>query len=129
RRWSGARTNACTTTKSAARPATRNEGEGPVLRLLLLSNSTEHGSGYLDHARDAIKALLAGVRELVFIPFALRAHDTYTARVRECFAAYGIAVKALPPNAAAEAVLEQAQAVFAGGGNTFRLLQTLQQTG
>ena len=46
-----------------------------TLRLLLLSNSTEHGQGYLDHAMPAVLDFLGPVRRLVFVPFALRDHE------------------------------------------------------
>jgi len=97
-------------------------------QLLLLSNSTEHGGGYLDHAWDAIREALADVRELVFIPFALHDHEAYTARVRARFEGSGITVKRLPADATASLILASAPAVFIGGGNTFRLLETLQRT-
>ena len=35
-------------------------------RLVLLSNSTNHGAGYLDHAMDAIGTFLGPVRRLSF---------------------------------------------------------------
>jgi dipeptidase E len=104
----------------------RDKGEG--MRLVLLSNSTEHGRGYLDHAWAAVSALLGDVRELLFVPFALRDHEAYTAKVRARFLSPGISVRALPADASAPDIVEQAQAVFVGGGNTFRLLQGLQRT-
>jgi dipeptidase E len=98
-------------------------------RLVLLSNSTEHGRGYLDHAWEPVSALFAGSREIVFVPFALREHESYTARVRERFARAGIAVRGLPLTAEAPTVVDAAEGVFVGGGNTFRLLDGLQRTG
>ena len=97
-------------------------------RLLLLSNSTNHGGGYLDHAMEEIRALLGPVRRLLFVPFALRDHAAYTARARERFAREGIAVEALTPESGPSAV-EAAEAIFVGGGNTFRLLDALQRGG
>lgn len=99
------------------------------MRLLLLSNSTEHGQGYLDHAMPAIRDLLGPARRLVFVPFALRDREAYTARVRARFESEGIAVQGLRPEGSEASVLEAAEAVFVGGGNTFRLLDTLQRTG
>ncbi len=100
-----------------------------TIRLLLLSNSTQHGQGYLDHAMPAIRDSLGTVRRLVFIPFALHDREGYTARVRARFEKEGIEVEGLRPDAAAAPALEGAEAVFVGGGNTFRLLDTLQRTG
>ncbi|PYQ08641.1 MAG: dipeptidase PepE [Acidobacteria bacterium] len=99
------------------------------MRLLLLSNSTQHGQGYLDHAMPAIRDFLGPVRRLVFVPFALHDREDYTARVRSRFEKEGIEVEGLRPDLAAAAAIEGAHAVFVGGGNTFRLLDTLQRTG
>lgn len=100
-----------------------------TMRLLLLSNSTQYGQGYLDHAMPAIRDFLGSVRRLAFVPFALHDREGYTARVRARFEQEGIAVEGLPPDAAAARVVAAAEAVFVGGGNTFRLLDTLQGTG
>ena len=100
-----------------------------TMRLLLLSNSTEHGRGYLDHAMPAIRDFLGPVRRLVFVPFALHDREAYTARVRTRFAPEGIEVHGLRPEGSEAAALDGAEAVFVGGGNTFRLLDTLQRTG
>jgi len=100
-----------------------------TLRLLLLSNSTEHGQGYLDHAMPAVLDFLGPARQLVFVPFALREHEAYTARVRRRFETEGIDVRGVRPEGSEAAVVDAAQALFVGGGNTFRLLDTLQRTG
>jgi dipeptidase E len=99
------------------------------MKLLLLSNSTQHGEGYLDHAMTAVRALLGPARELVFVPFALHDRAAYTARARDRFRREGIEVRGLEPRAEEAAAVETAEAVFVGGGNTFRLLDTLQRTG
>ena len=98
-------------------------------RLLLLSNSTSHGAGYLDHAMDAVLEWLDGVRRIAFVPFALQDHAGYVARVQERFAKEGVAVAGVTADAEGAAVLESAESVFVGGGNTFRLLDRLQRTG
>ena len=40
-------------------------------RLLLISNSTLHGSGYLDHAEAEIRDFLGDVKRVLFVPYAL----------------------------------------------------------
>ncbi|MBV2366523.1 dipeptidase PepE [Streptomonospora nanhaiensis] len=97
--------------------------------LLLFSNSTNHGRGYLDHAWEEVEAFLDGRDRVAFVPFAGGDHGAYTARVAAAFAARGIAVTGVPADAGAAGVLDGAQAVFVGGGNTFRLVDTLQRTG
>ena len=49
--------------------------------------------------------------------------------MRSRFAAEGIDVRGVRPEGSAAAVVEAAEALFVGGGNTFRLLDTLQRTG
>lgn len=100
-----------------------------MARLLLLSNSTNHGRGYLDHALPAIRERLGAVRRLLFVPFALHDRAGYTAKARARFAGEGVEVDELPGGAAGRRALETAEAVFVGGGNTFRLLRALQDEG
>jgi dipeptidase E len=95
------------------------------MRLLLLSNSSGWGQGYLDHAMAAIREGLGRIRSLVFVPFALADQEAYTARVRERFAAEGVAVTGLSADERGREALGAAEAVFVGGGNTFRLLDRL----
>ena len=99
------------------------------MRLLLLSNSTNFGEKYLDHAMAEILAFLGPVKRLTFVPFALADHEAYTARARDRFAREGIEVAALRADRGRSDSLDAADAIFVGGGNTYRLLRALQQTG
>ena len=57
------------------------------MRLLLISNSTLYGSGYLDHCASAIERFLRpDVRRVLFVPYALYDCDGYASRARERFA-------------------------------------------
>lgn len=98
------------------------------MQLLLLSNSTNHGTAYLEHAIAEVLRHLGG-RALTFVPYALADHDAYTAKVRDALAPHGIDVTGLHEHADPVAGVAEAEAVFVGGGNTFRLLSTLQRTG
>ena len=40
-------------------------------RVLLISNSTLYGSGYLDHAAAEICDFLGNVKSVLFVPYAL----------------------------------------------------------
>ncbi|MGI5190319.1 dipeptidase PepE [Promicromonospora sp. CA-289599] len=98
------------------------------MRLLLLSNSTNHASGYLEHALDTALGFLDGAT-VTFVPYALADHDAYTAKVAAVLAPHGVRVSGLHDAADPLAAVERAEAVFVGGGNTFRLLDTLHRLG
>ncbi|PUB27017.1 alpha-aspartyl dipeptidase [Promicromonospora sp. AC04] len=98
------------------------------MRLLLLSNSTNHATGYLEHALDTVLGFLDGAA-LTFVPYALADHDAYTAKVAEALTPHGTRVTGLHTAADPLAAIAEAEAVFVGGGNTFRLLDTLQRLG
>ena len=96
-------------------------------RLLLLSNSTNFGQGYLAHAEAQVRSLFEGVARILFVPFALHDQDAYTRKARARFQQLGIEVDALTPDARGRELLAAAAGVFVGGGNTFRLLDRLQR--
>ena len=98
-------------------------------RLLLISNSTNHGQGYLDHVISEIDGFLGPVRCLVFVPFALKDRDAYGTKVGDRLRSIGVEVRTLTADGAGQRLAREAEAVFTGGGNTFRLLKTLQESG
>ena len=102
----------------------QTQGKG----LLLISNSTLHGSGYLDHAEREIREALGAIKRVLFVPFALYDRDAYAAQARKRFEEMGFALESIheatDPKAAGNKV-EKAEAIFIGGGNTFRLLDSL----
>ncbi|MFI0465938.1 MULTISPECIES: dipeptidase PepE [Saccharopolyspora] len=104
-------------------------GKKADVELLLLSSSMKHGTGFLEHAMPAVTELLAGRGRLLFVPFAKRDHDGYTATVQAAVAPLGITVDGLHRADDPVAAVREAEAVFIGGGNTFRLLSTLHRLG
>lgn len=98
-------------------------------RLLLISNSTVHGEAYLNHCADAINQFLGDVSSTLFIPYALADHDGYAAKARESFTKWGRELHAIHEAADPVQAVKDAQSIFIGGGNTFRLLKTLYQNG
>jgi dipeptidase E len=98
-------------------------------RLLLISNSTNHGEGFLDHCLAEIDGFLGPVRHLVFVPFALKDREGYGAKAAERLADIGVGVTTLTADEAGLRRVKEAEAVFIGGGNSFRLLKILQETG
>ena len=97
------------------------------MRLLLISNSTLHGGGYLDHCAGAIASFLAPpAARVLFVPYAAFDRDGYAAKARRRFEQMGFELASVhdAPEGPARAA-ENADALFIGGGNTFRLLQAL----
>jgi len=97
-------------------------------RILLISNSTLHGSSYLDHAENEIRDFLKDAKSLLFVPYALFDRDEYAAMAAERFQRMGYEL--LSVHAAADPIraVNNTDAIFIGGGNTFRLLKTLYET-
>ena len=102
-------------------PETPNQSQ----RLLLISNSTLHGSGYLDHAEPELRDTLGSSKRVLFVPFALYDRDAYAATARTRFAAMGYELDSVHEAADPGKAVEAAEAIFIGGGNTFRLLDSL----
>jgi len=94
-------------------------------RLLLISTSTVFGTRYLEHALPELRDVLRGVQDVLFIPFALKDHSGYAAKARTAFAEIGLAVQSLHEAREPERAVLAAEAVFCGGGNSFRLLDAL----
>lgn len=99
------------------------------MRLLLVSTSTTWGTGYLDHCEAEVRRLFAGARRVAFVPYALSDLDGYAARARERFAAMGLELESVHADAEPRRSVERADGVFIGGGNTFRLLAALHDSG
>ena len=99
-------------------------------RILLISNSTQYGRGYLDHVEAELRDFLGASNSVLFVPFALFDRATYGAKARSRLALMGLGCDVLDTAAAApEGAIERAEAFFVGGGNTFRLLKALQDSG
>lgn len=94
-------------------------------RVLLISNSTLFGSGYLDHAEVEIRDFLGNLGKVLFIPFALYYRDAYAATARERFQKMSFGLDSIHRAADAQQAVTDPEAIFIGGGNTFRLLKAL----
>lgn len=99
------------------------------MRLLLISNSTNPGEAYLDYPKLKIKEFLGDkpVRAL-FIPYAAVTfpYDVYEAKVSERFAEIGHDVVSIHRFSDPVAAVRGAEAIVVGGGNTWKLLKTMQ---
>ena len=96
------------------------------MRILLISNSTIHGRGYLDHAEAEIRDFLGAAKKVLFFPFALHDRDGYAAKARSRFAEMGYEMTSAHTASDPETAVTGADAIFIGGGNTFRLVKALQ---
>jgi len=93
-------------------------------RLLLISNSTLHGSGYLDHAEAEIRDFIGKRVRVVFIPYALHDRGAYCEQ-DDRFRKMGLEFQSVHNASNTSRAIEQADIIFIGGGNTFRLLYEL----
>ena len=94
-------------------------------RVLLISNSTLYGSGYLDHAENEIRSFLGSVTGVLFVPHALYDRDAYASMARDRFQKMGYGLESIHTATNAKQAVNEAEAIFIGGGNTFRLLKAL----
>lgn len=91
-----------------------------------MSNSTLHGSGYLDHCQQQISHFFGkSVKRVLFVPYALHDRDGYTNTARDKFRSLGYEVDGIHEAADPVEAVRKAEAIFIGGGNTFRLLRSL----
>ena len=93
--------------------------------LLLVSTSTVFGTRYLEHAFPELQDFLGTVRRVLFIPYALADRDAYASKARAAFEEIGYGLDSLHEARDPRRAVEDAEAVFCGGGNTFRLLKSL----
>ena len=97
------------------------------MRLLLISNSTLYGGGYLDHCAEAITSFLgSSASRVLLVPYAIFDRDGYAAKARARFETMGFALDSVHnAREGPAAAVENAEALFIGGGNTFRLIDAL----
>jgi len=96
-----------------------------VRKLLLISNSTLHGRGYLDHAEKEIRDFIGGATSVLFVPYAVHDRRAYVAKAQERFREMGLSLSSIHDVSNMPRAVEEAGAIFVGGGNTFRLLKGL----
>jgi len=100
-----------------------------VSNLLLLSNSTNFGEQYMQWCKGIIASAVAeNSKQIIFIPYAGVgfSYAEYTAKVNNALAYVGLQVTNIDDFENEIEALQNASAIFVGGGNTFHLLKTLQ---
>ncbi|MEP6834640.1 MAG: dipeptidase PepE [Gemmatimonas sp.] len=100
-------------------------------RLLLLSNSRDDAGRFLQHTGADLASHVAGIRKITFVPYAAVtiSWDAYTHLVRETVNAFGFELESVHETNDPRAMIENAEAIAVGGGNTFHLLAHVQRAG
>ena len=96
------------------------------MELLLLSTPKTYKTQYLQYAMPPLKRWLGDAKHLLFIPYALQNHARYTSDATAAFHQLGVTVTGIHTAADPLQAVANATHIFVGGGNTFRLLQQLQ---
>ncbi len=99
-------------------------------RLLLASTSTVYGSEYLEYLLPTLKSFFKSVDKILFIPFARPrgiSFNDYTETVAIAFENIDIKVSGIHKFENAAQAIEESEAIFVGGGNTFVLVNELYQ--
>jgi dipeptidase E len=103
------------------------------MQLLLLSNSTNAGEEYLGWPREILKDFIEKnkIKSCLFVPYAgvTVSWDEYTTRVRAVFSIWGCEIESVHTKSDAVLSVNNAECIVVGGGNTFRLVQMMHETG
>lgn len=108
------------------------EPKSHVMRLLLISNSTNAGEAYLDYPKYHIKEFLGNQSlNCLFIPYAgvTISFEDYEKRVKERFAEVGHQITSIHHASDPAGAIKNAEAIVVGGGNTFQLIKMIQDNG
>ena len=100
-------------------------------KLIIASTSTIYKGTYLEYLQQEIESLFKDAQEVVFIPYARPggvSHDNYTKMAAKAFDKMGKNLRGIHTFKNPRKAIEQSQGIFTGGGNTFLLVQQLQDT-
>jgi dipeptidase E len=97
-------------------------------KIIIASTSTLHNGNYLEYLLPTLKNHFKNVKNLLFIPYARPSgitHDEYTNKVSKAFSELNITVKGIHEFENQIEAINNAEAIFTGGGNTFVLVNEL----
>lgn len=97
-------------------------------KIIIASTSTLHNGNYLEYLLPTLKKHFENAKTLLFIPYARPggiSHDTYTDKAKEVFEKINIKVQGIHEFKNPIEAVENAEAIFTGGGNTFVLVNEL----
>lgn len=99
--------------------------------LIIASTSTLYNGAYLEYLLPTLAQHFAKATTILFVPYARPSgisHDEYTAKVKTAFANINKEVKGIHEFEDPIAAVNEAEAIFTGGGNTFLLVKQLYRT-
>ena len=101
-----------------------------IMKLLLISNSTNASEEYLGHSIPKIKNFLGEFKpqSAIFIPYAAVtfSFDEYERKVNEKLSIIDLTVKSIHHFSDPIKAIEKSDLIIIGGGNTFHLLKLMQ---
>ena len=98
-------------------------------KMLLLSGSRYGNTGYLEHAIPWLQDFLAAYqgKKIAFVPYAgvRQTNDQYEQKVQQILAPLNMEIHSVHHGKPHRAIIEQADVIAIGGGNTFCLLKQM----
>lgn len=101
-----------------------------IMKLLLISNSTNAGEAYLEYTLANIKDFLGNSKyNCIFIPYAAVdfTFDEYETKVKTRFEQLGYSLNSIHHFTNKQQAIEKTDVIVVGGGNTFCLLDNVQK--
>ena len=105
------------------------------MKLLLISNSTNYKEPYLGWCQPLLEEFMQGMgKNVAFVPYAgvdvagkvyPASYDAYTERVQNVFKQFGKKINSVHSAKDPAKVIEKADIIVVGGGNTFHLVAEL----
>jgi dipeptidase E len=99
-----------------------------MTKAIIASTSTLHGGDYLEYLFPVLETHFASCKTILFIPYARPggiSHDDYTLKVNIAFKKINIKVSGIHEYENPTDAIQNAEALFVGGGNTFLLVSQL----
>ena len=97
-------------------------------KMIIASTSTIDGSGPLEYLLPKLSTFFKEIKTVLFIPYARPggiSYDEYTEKISVPFAKINIKVKGIHEFEKSKEAIQNAEAIFTGGGNTFELVNQL----
>lgn len=97
-------------------------------KLIIASTSTIYGGDFLEYLLPTLETFFQGVNTVLFIPYARasgRSYNEYTAIANKAFTKMDKKIIGIHEFDNAKVAVEEAEAIYVGGGNTFELVNQL----